>query len=670
MKQSEDRENIKTNGREHKITQMVRKIGFQWIFLMIGLAVFACLFELVYVRVICKSEAIDGDLVSADQNIIRYNELQKTKDSLVTTSNDSYFVLDTSSIQGDIEGIQLVMDVDKVHYKDNLIQVYWSYENQNFAENCSTKKIIKSNQSVINLYFNPGRYNSLRVDLGQYTNEEFPIKNVSLWVGNEGKYFVHGSISFFRIICWFICGLSTSLLLIGIIKKRKVGYIVFFTLLTTGIVYGIVLSPYSAPDEDRHILAVYQYTSDLLHTKEEEDPDYVVLHQSDAISDATIYYTPNKAIYKSIYYDEGKYDQYFELEDRVSVQKKVHARSIVYFPQIIGVLIARIFHLSWWRLLITGRFFALLFYSWCMAFAVSRLPKGKNLFFTLSLLPMMMELSVSFSYDCTLLGFSAVYISLIVNTAFKEEISKKGWIRLALVAALFSFSKLVYFPVHGLLFLIPLMKQHKESGSKKWLYIWIIMGIAFAVAFIQYLPTIISIFSPHPSGLAPETSDYIVSDFIKEPGKLIHIYWNTFLVYLDAYTQSMLGGSLGWLEIRLPWTMLLVFVVFITVSIMEDSDQEPWFDFKQKLWILFLCLVMYLLVYASMLFLWTPNTSDVIIGVQGRYFLPFLALLLCVFIKRRQERPATRNINFKLLYLQLIQSVCVILKILNITLNR
>lgn len=649
---------------------MVKKIGYQWIVLVIAMAVFACLFEFIYVRVIYKSEAIKGDLVSADQKIISYNELRKTKNSLITTSNDSYFVLDTSSIRKNIEGIQLVMDADLVHYKDNQIQVYWSYENRNFAENCSTKKIIKSNQYVINIFFEPGMYDSLRVDLGQYTNEEFPIQNVSLWVGNEGKYYIYGNISFFRIICWFICGLSASLLLIGIIKKRKVGYIVFFSLLTTGILYGIVLPPYSAPDEERHIITVYQYTSDLLHTNKEDHPDHVVLHQSDAISDATIYYTPNKATYKSIYCDTGKYDKYFKLENLVSVQKKVDARSILYFPQIIGVLIGRIFHLSWWHLLITGRFFALLFYSGCMAFAVSRLPKGKNLFFAVSLLPIMMELAVSFSYDCTLLGFSTVYISYIVYTAFKKEISKSDWIRLVLFAGLFSFSKLVYFPVHGLLFLIPLMKQHKKSGIKNWLYIWITIGIAFAVAFIQYLPAMIHIFSPHASGLAPETSDYIVSDFIKEPGKLINIYWNTFLIYLDAYTQSMLGGSLGWLEIRLPWTMLLVFVIFIAVSIMEDSDQEPWFDFKQKLWIFFLCLVMYLLVYASMLFLWTPNTSDVIIGVQGRYFLPFLALLASIFIKRKQERPTTGNISFKLLNLQLIQSVFVILKVLNITLNR
>ena len=55
----------------------------------------------------------------------------------------------------------------------------------------------------------------------------------------------------------------------------------------------------------------------------------------------------------------------------------------------------------------------------------------------------------------------------------------------------------------------------------------------------------------------------------------------------------------------------------------------------QKLWMVILVFLSACLVLASMLLGWTPRELTYITGVQGRYFIPLLPLVLLVVFDKR-----------------------------------
>ena len=66
----------------------------------------------------------------------------------------------------------------------------------------------------------------------------------------------------------------------------------------------------------------------------------------------------------------------------------------------------------------------------------------------------------------------------------------------------------------------------------------------------------------------------------------------------------------------------------------------------------------------SMLLAWTPIGSKVISGVQGRYFLPFLPVLLMAL--KNDALVLTRERNRKILYLMCCTDVYVALRLYSI----
>ena len=70
---------------------------------------------------------------------------------------------------------------------------------------------------------------------------------------------------------------------------------------------------------------------------------------------------------------------------------------------------------------------------------------------------------------------------------------------------------------------------------------------------------------------------------------------------------------------------------------------------RHRVWTGFLCAACAGLTMLSMLIAWTPVSSRVILGVQGRYFLPFLPVLLLAL--KNQTVVLTKDENRSILYL-------------------
>ena len=95
--------------------------------------------------------------------------------------------------------------------------------------------------------------------------------------------------------------------------------------------------------------------------------------------------------------------------------------------------------------------------------------------------------------------------------------------------------------------------------------------------------------------------------------------------FVGDMTADLFGSKLCWGEQVIP----LFFSIFMFIILVIISAEDAYIDsLKTKDILIALAVVLIaLLTTPSMLLSWTPEGSDVILGIQGHYFLPVLPLI-------------------------------------------
>ena len=121
---------------------------------------------------------------------------------------------------------------------------------------------------------------------------------------------------------------------------------------------------------------------------------------------------------------------------------------------------------------------------------------------------------------------------------------------------------------------------------------------------------------------------YNISYFIEKPNQFIRIFQNTIVQVGDVHLQEAIGSLLGRLNIRVPWFILIGFILLICICAIRRRDEAVYVKKGHRLFIALICCASVVLVLLSMLLSYTQQSSNYITGVQGRYYLPIVAVLL------------------------------------------
>ena len=97
------------------------------------------------------------------------------------------------------------------------------------------------------------------------------------------------------------------------------------------------------------------------------------------------------------------------------------------------------------------------------------------------------------------------------------------------------------------------------------------------------------------------------------------------------YLEQLVGTSLGRLNISIPVIILVGFVAILFISMLEVKNENIHIPRTVRYWSIFSILIVGGMVLASMFLGWTPIGSNMIQGVQGRYFLPVLPLVGVIY---------------------------------------
>lgn len=412
-----------------------------------------------------------------------------------------------------------------------------------------------------------------------------------------------------------------------------------------GLFFCAVFPPGAVPDEGYHYVTSYWYTDVMLGEAVEgnsvsmRNDDYVFLQEVIGPSRAS----------------RGTFETMFErgtlaLEDGSSTMFtptfKLDFGSNL--PQqklgsVLGVLLARLLGLGSIPLFYLGRLGNLLTYVVLVGVAYKVCSVGRNILIVVAMLPMSLHLAASFSYDATVMGMAMLLCALVFRALDREKpFTYKHQLAIGVIAGLLAPCKVIYMLLAGTVFAIP--PARFESRRQELLFKVGVAGVSLlALAVVRAGAIIGSLGLSAPTAAdVSATLDYrgaeagvfyTLGDLLLHPLHTIKLFAQSLVANGDFYITTTVGGSLGWFQSELvaPCYVVYAFVFAGLASIMRSYDDRFALARGQRLLFGGICILGLLAVLVVFALSWTFNTEEVVMGIQGRYFIPFLMVLGLAF---------------------------------------
>ena len=417
--------------------------------------------------------------------------------------------------------------------------------------------------------------------------------------------------------------------------------------LLLGAAFMFAKPTYMTPDEPIHLYKTYSISNELMgidngSSIKMRSDDY--LAQEIGIVSTMQYEEVNKIreAYNKNYYAIS--DFFCNNEELIDLGREpLQYDSYMYIIPAIGLTIGRVLSLGTVPTYMLGTVFNVFLFIVLFSASIYITPVAKEVFFTIGLMPIVFQQCVSFSCDAFLIPVGAFTIALyycILNKIEKNEATVKELILWFVTMMLIVPAKrFLCFP----LLVFPLVLLYKSRNIR--LKRIIIIGFIFTVAIIcvySYIHFQGKDFVAAP--FSPEMT-FSITYILTHPLEIIKMLINTITFRGTDYLMGFLGTNPGWMNFRIP-TFLSVSYVLVIFIVLICNDNF----FSNKLRIVVDCVFIALMavIFAGMLLGWTSKENIVIEGVQGRYLvIPLLLLLSNINIKNIK---CDSNIMYKMRY--------------------
>ncbi len=461
-------------------------------------------------------------------------------------------------------------------------------------------------------------------------------------------------------------------------KKVRVECSAFFAVLFLGSLYMVVLPPLSAPDEIAHFASAYAISNELLGMDATDEYGFVLMRKEDeflqnvemvggdeartslgrTLTEETLQIIVDHAF--PLFVDE-------EQKEMVSsVNGQNHTTPVSYLVPALGITLGRLLGVNCMALAFMGRIFQLLFYALMVYGAVKVLPFGKMVLFGVSVLPMALHLAASYSYDAFLMGMCFFFGSYCLYLAYaKPTVTWKDILLLAVMAAAFGPCKMVYAVMMGFALLIPV----KKFGDwKKWTISAAAVLAVFGAAMVLVNRATITNYAVSTDTYVEWAAEpaYSFSWVLHNPLGFARVMYDSLVHLGDEWTLQMFGSMLGNLDpvLSVPFAVIVLMAGCLVLLSLRNAGEALYMKGWHKAWVCFLAFVCLLGLMGAMLIAWTPLSSPVVEGVQGRYLLPVIPFVFMCLKNDRVVRTAGRDES--LIFMMCAMDCYVVLRLFSI----
>ncbi|MED2930773.1 DUF2142 domain-containing protein [Bacillus wiedmannii] len=478
---------------------------------------------------------------------------------------------------------------------------------------------------------------------GIYITTAFPIEDKMIDVNGEMKEnkvvavdYHLSSLPYWKLGVLLVLSGLVALLLVWAGKKIVVEYVLIATIF--GSFFAVYTPIHQTSDEWVHFLKSQDVAQgNFITPKHEGNVGYFV---SQKILDTYLHPVPRN---EKINPDVVDYVKQFSIRPDMKNQQLFESQAttavytvIPYIPQAIGIKLAMIADTNIWTANILGRLVNLLAFVMMSAYALYKMPIMRRTFMFFMLAPIIMFHAASLSADAVLMGSSFIFIALVMRLWFNEDFKKSEFVAMAVSGIVMTLCKFTYWP----LLLLMLCTRVSKYGMKKnyWLFNIGITGAAGLLVAGWNIFVMKYVGDGLNSGNVSATGQ--ISYMLNHPLEALKVFIRSFDHGLDEWFEMY--NTFGFLSTPLKGILYLYPIVFVLIAIMDQKEGIPKLDWMKK-WVLRFCSIsVILLVMLSIYMTWTTVGFPYVVGIQGRYFIPIIPLILLLIqqhFKIKVEKP-------------------------------
>lgn len=308
----------------------------------------------------------------------------------------------------------------------------------------------------------------------------------------------------------------------------------------------------------------------------------------------------------------------------------------IYAPQALAFLVGEHCDLTVGSTYRLARFFATLV-ACLLLLAAFQLVSPSPLILAVLLLPMSLFQMASASQDGVANALTVFIIALYWRIFTSDKVTKHQLITLTSAIVILATARL-----HATPMVFLMLARYWTTRDKRWIWAG---GIALALITAWTVYTMAVHVDPRGSGTGPSTMAKLHL-YLTHPTKVARILAHTWTDenLLRFYGESFIG-RLGWLDAPLTasnyWWLSIIFLALGIISIRLSSYRATW---RPRTGYVLSAILSVLVIYAALMLTWTPYDSQLVLGVQGRYFVLPILLLAYAFRADDGALPPWRRI--------------------------
>jgi uncharacterized membrane protein len=412
--------------------------------------------------------------------------------------------------------------------------------------------------------------------------------------------------------------------------RASIPYIYVGVALPTTFLLCFLIPPIQSPDEGRHFLRAYQIAQGQMLSQ--IDPN---THQAGGWIPAAASgfvrdkmrpdYLRNEDRLRTLGERLSALDQAAQSQSPLS--EKVFASfpgatiypPPLYLPQVAGISLARLFSNKVYVWFYAARCFNALAAVLLVFFGLRLAPGHRLALIIPAILPISLYQMSSASSDAAIIALSVLFVALCLRFVQSDGAA----IRIALIVCLVALT--TNKPVH-LAFVVLLLAAYQRLG---WRRAILFFSTACVVAVSTYIgwAYLVRQFLPLAGTGFPNHNPYVQIHFlVAHPLALVPIVRNT-LIWDGRRLISEVIGFFGWGELPLPpWFYKAGYALLAAVLLIAVVNYKPMHRSRILLGSVAAAGVVASVSLASFI-MWTPVGEMKIWGLQGRYFVPAVAML-------------------------------------------
>lgn len=401
-------------------------------------------------------------------------------------------------------------------------------------------------------------------------------------------------------------------------KKIRLEKLFLIIAIPMGILYCFLNPLGKVPDEDIHVRRAMAIASGNLFSHANEKGE--ASDEFDKKLDDLV----NRDIYS-----------YQDLKNRIGIEENGEKEQMGYttlalyfpichLPQVLGILIARLFNLNLVVQCYLGRLVNLFVSIAIIYYSIKYMPLKKEVLLFIALLPGVFNEIASLSSDALTISSILFFVSYVLYIKYdKKKIDKKDIMVLSISSVIIALCKIVYLPICFMLLILP-KDVFKSSKQRK---IVVSSIIAFSIIcnllWLLYSKRFIAEFNEGVN--SGEQIKYILTS----PIQYILILFRTINTYFEYYLFSLFGEGLGHFNLQAsPIYVISSFLIMAFLILMNDEENKKKnVNLLTRIVSFGILLVVSVLIFTSIYITWNFVGSIRVEGVQGRYFLPLLIFI-------------------------------------------